>query len=240
MPTSMAPRSRSGPGSWRGSADPSSRPVPTTRPPPLHGHPDARPRPRRRRQVGRLLGLAAQNGELVAQHDDLEILRSPRAHRQPSQRHEEPVQDANHEPSAWAITPGQHVRAHFGPPQASSSSPRVSQPPISRGERCAGGIPDQRQCGGSAPEAHAVAFCGVSVAGITDLVPPATVPDVMRRREDRRMTARTGNDLAHPDSPPLPSRRSSVSNRSAAGSRSRRAAGQSRQPVCRAGANATP
>ena len=60
---------------------------------------------------GRPLGLAAQNGELVAQHDHLEILRSSRAHRQPSQRHKEPVQDANHDPQAWTITPGQRPRA---------------------------------------------------------------------------------------------------------------------------------
>ena len=54
--------------------------------------------------VGELgsIDLAAQHSELVAQHDDLEVLRAAATHRQPCQQREEPVKDATHEAPGWS------------------------------------------------------------------------------------------------------------------------------------------
>ena len=40
--------------------------------------------------------LSVQDRELVAEHDDLEVLRASRAHSQACQRHQQPVQNATH------------------------------------------------------------------------------------------------------------------------------------------------
>ena len=62
---------------------------------------------------------AVQHCELVAQHDDLEVLRASRTHSQPCQQREEPVQNATHRiPGCERNMPGQRTRPHFGHPQA--------------------------------------------------------------------------------------------------------------------------
>ena len=67
--------------------------------------------------------LPAQDCELVAQHDDLEVLRASRAHSQARQRRQQPVQNATHRfPGCKRIMPGQRTRPYFGHPQAPSQS----------------------------------------------------------------------------------------------------------------------
>ena len=61
--------------------------------------------------------LPAQDCELVAQHDDLEVLRASRAHSQARQRHEQSVQNATHRtPGCERIMPGQRARPHSWAP----------------------------------------------------------------------------------------------------------------------------
>ena len=56
---------------------------------------------------------------LVAQHDDLEIVGTARAHGQTGQRREEAVQNAKHEARELQhIVPGQHSRPNIVHPQA--------------------------------------------------------------------------------------------------------------------------
>ena len=63
------------------------------------------------------VALAVQHCELVAQHDDLKILRASRAHSQACQRHEQPVQNATHRTSGCKrIMPGQRTRPNIGHP----------------------------------------------------------------------------------------------------------------------------
>ncbi len=50
------------------------------------------------------IGLASQNLELVAQHDDLEVLRAAGARRELCQQGEEPVEDAKHEDPGCAAS----------------------------------------------------------------------------------------------------------------------------------------
>ena len=49
--------------------------------------------------------LSVQDCDLVAQHDDLEVLRASQAHSQPCQQREEPVQNATHEAPGWSAKP---------------------------------------------------------------------------------------------------------------------------------------
>ncbi len=58
------------------------------------------------------VGLSAQHHQLVAQHDDLEILGTARAHGQTGQRREEAVQDATHTPQDRRVSSlvNAHVR----------------------------------------------------------------------------------------------------------------------------------
>ena len=67
------------------------------------------------------VGLAvmpAQHRQSVAQHDDLEIVGTARAHGQTGQRREEAVQNAKHEArETQHIVPGQHSRPNIGHPQ---------------------------------------------------------------------------------------------------------------------------
>jgi len=76
---------------------------------------------------GRPVDLAAEYAELVAQHDEFEVLRAPRTHSQTRQRRQKPVQDAIHGASGSAgSAAGQPPRPSFRHPQAASSrSPRV-------------------------------------------------------------------------------------------------------------------
>ena len=68
------------------------------------------------------VALAVQHCELVAQHDDLKILRASRAHSQARQRHEQPVQNATHRTSGCKrIMPGQRTRPNIGHPQVGDS-----------------------------------------------------------------------------------------------------------------------
>jgi hypothetical protein len=95
-----------------------------------------RPRPV---DIGDLLTVrgAVEHCELVAKHDDLEILRTTRPHSKPGERGEEPVQDATHlhqhrpqrrpSPAATAISgihtpakaPVRQPRPHFRHPHPS-------------------------------------------------------------------------------------------------------------------------
>ncbi|WP_420446185.1 hypothetical protein [Candidatus Poriferisodalis sp.] len=62
--------------------------------------------------------LPAQHRQLVAQHDDLKILGTARAHGQTGQRREEAAQNAKHEArESQHIVPGQHSRPNIGHPQ---------------------------------------------------------------------------------------------------------------------------
>ena len=51
---------------------------------------------------GRPVVLSVQDCDLVAQHDDLKVLRASQAHSQPCQQREEPVKDATHEVPGWS------------------------------------------------------------------------------------------------------------------------------------------
>ena len=63
--------------------------------------------------------LSVQDCELVAQHDDLKVLRASRTHRQARQRHEQPVQNTTHgTPGCRRIVPGPRTRPYFGHPHA--------------------------------------------------------------------------------------------------------------------------
>ena len=65
------------------------------------------------------LVLAAQHTELVAQHDDLKVLRAARTYSEANQRNEEAVDDAVHEdPASARIAAGQRPRPSFRHPQA--------------------------------------------------------------------------------------------------------------------------
>ena len=72
--------------------------------------------------------LPAQDCELVAEHDDLEILRASRAHSQARQRHEQSVQNATHRtPGCERIMPGQRARPHFWAPTGPHGSQNSKQ-----------------------------------------------------------------------------------------------------------------
>ena len=63
------------------------------------------------------LDLATKNGELMAEHDDLEVLGATRAHRESSQRGDETVKISIHKaPSSWSVLPGQRRTAGFSAP----------------------------------------------------------------------------------------------------------------------------
>ena len=70
----------------------------------------------------RLFGLASQDGELVAEHDDLEVLRTARARSEPRQRREEAVEDAKHETRDAGHRAWSAPRPNNGHPQGSSMS----------------------------------------------------------------------------------------------------------------------
>ena len=73
--------------------------------------------------------LPAQDCELVAEHDDLEILRASRAHSQARQRHEQSVQNATHRtPGCERIMPGQRARPHFWAPTGPHAGGVVRDP----------------------------------------------------------------------------------------------------------------
>ena len=66
--------------------------------------------------VGELgaVDLSAQHSELVAQHDDLKVLRAARTYSEANQRNEEAVADAVHEdPASARIAAGQRPRPSF-------------------------------------------------------------------------------------------------------------------------------
>ncbi len=68
------------------------------------------------------VGLSAEDLDLMAQHDDLEVLGPSGADREAGQRRDEGVQNSVHEPSGSVnVSPGQHPRPNIRPPQASSS-----------------------------------------------------------------------------------------------------------------------
>jgi hypothetical protein len=48
--------------------------------------------------------LALQDSELVAKHDDLEVLGAARAYGQACQRRQEPVEDTKHENTACSVS----------------------------------------------------------------------------------------------------------------------------------------
>ena len=61
--------------------------------------------------------LAAEDGELVAQHDDLEVLGAARTDSETGERSDEAVEDARHDRSASAaFRPGQRPRPNIRPP----------------------------------------------------------------------------------------------------------------------------
>ena len=67
--------------------------------------------------------LSAQDCELVAQHDDLKILRAARTHSEASQPNQQAVDNAAHEDSASApIAAGRQPRPSFRHPHASTSN----------------------------------------------------------------------------------------------------------------------
>ena len=55
------------------------------------------------------VGLAVQHRELVAQHDDLQVLGTTRADSQPCQRHKKPVENEIHPPRMQGFGPGQSL-----------------------------------------------------------------------------------------------------------------------------------
>lgn len=62
--------------------------------------------------------LASQHCELVAQHDDLEVLRPSRPDRQTDEPNDEAIQGATHEPPSARVRAGQPSRPSFRHPQA--------------------------------------------------------------------------------------------------------------------------
>ena len=95
--------------------------------------------------------LAVQDCELVAQHDDLKVLRASQTHRQACQRHEQPIQNATHRtPGCNRTMPRQRTRPHFGHPHVDLSlcgpmlSPRVPHHVPIPGPRMERETPGQR------------------------------------------------------------------------------------------------
>ena len=116
-----------GEGAWSGDATP----VPTQQrvgrdQPPCSARPWERGRDRcEQAPVGvgghRSVDLAAPDYELVAQHDDLEVLRAARTHSEANQRNQQAVHDAIHEDSTSArIAARQRPRPSFRHPQGAN------------------------------------------------------------------------------------------------------------------------
>jgi hypothetical protein len=80
-----------------------------------------------------MVDLSAQNRELVAQHDDLEVLGPARADSETGEHGDETVENTRHGAPGWSgVGPGQPTRPDFRPPQAptaNSSSSCTNQTP---------------------------------------------------------------------------------------------------------------
>ena len=91
--------------------------------------------------------LAVQDCELVAQHDDLKVLRASRTYRQACQRHEQQLQNATHRtPGCNRIMPRQRTRPHLGTHRRWSRwTPRVWRRPCwtANGPSCGSASADQ-------------------------------------------------------------------------------------------------